>query len=184
MNESPIIASFDIATKTGLCWGRPGSKPQLASWNMRLAGTRPARFNLFYEYCIQFFAEEDIDQCWYEMPMGLGSMHKVGASEETIALLRGLVGVLELAAYRSDVRHIEAYTVTAARKHFTGKGTFRNSRSNPRAGKAAVMEVCRMLGVKFEDDDQADAYCGWSFACSLNNPRLAIEVTPLFLQTR
>jgi len=182
MSEAPVIAAFDIATKTGVCWGRVGcDKPQLATWDMHLAGEmRRARFSLFFEYCREFFQDEQIDQLWYESPMMLGAMHQVGASEETISLLRGLIAVLELMAYRSGIAHVEAFTVQAARKHLTGTGTFKNTRSNPKAGKAAVMRVCEMLRIPATNDNEADAFAGWSYACGLANPRIAHLVTPLF----
>jgi hypothetical protein len=183
LSEAPIIVAFDIATKTGVCWGKPAGKPQLATWDMRLAGTRPARFSLFFDYCNEFFQNETVDQVWYESPMGLGAMHERGASEETVALLRGLCGVLELVAYRTGIKRIEPFAVQSARKHLTGTGTFRNTKSNPKAGKAAVMKVCQMLGVPVSDDNQADAFAGWSYACGLANPRIAHLVTPLFAGT-
>jgi hypothetical protein len=183
MSKPPVIAAFDIATKTGVCWGKPGGKPQLATWDMHLAGTaRPARFSLFYDYCNEFFQNETVDQVWYESPMGLGAMHERGASEETVALLRGLAGVLELVAYRAGIKHIESFMVQSARKHLTGIGRFRNSKSNPKAGKAAVMKVCEMLKIPVSNDNEGDAFAGWSYCCGLANPRIAHLVTPLFAQ--
>ena len=35
-------------------------------------------------------------------------------------------------------------------------------------------------GVEVTNDNEGDAYAGWSYACGLANPRLAIAVTPLF----
>jgi len=180
MNDAPVIAAFDIATKTGVCWGRVGGKPQLATWDLHLAGSQAARFSLFFDYCNEFLQTETVDQLWYESPMALGAMHTSGAREETVALLRGLVGVIELAAYRGGIKRIEAFTVQRARKHLTGRGTFKNTKSNPKAGKAKVMEVCRILGVPISNDNEGDAYAGWSYACGLANPRIAHLVTPLF----
>jgi hypothetical protein len=178
------IASFDVATSTGICWGVVGVKqPDTTTWNMREAGPwRPARLLLFFQKLSDFFADEAIDQVWYECPLNVAVVAKIGASEETVALLRGMVGVLELAAARAGIKHIQPFDVRDAREHFTGQRTHGRTKAGKNLGKQAVMDVCRMLRIEVEDADQADAVAGWSMACGLANPRLAHLVTPLFAE--
>jgi len=174
-SSSPLIACFDIASTTGICWGVPGGKPHVASWSLWKAGERPARLSQFWDLLNEFFQDERPDIVRYEAPMNLAGMGKAGSSEETILLLRGAVGVFELAAYRAGIKDMGSYTVFQARKHLTGQ-----ARWKAKHGKAEVMRVAKMLGVKVEDTDQADAFAGWSFVCGLYNPRIAHLNTPLF----
>jgi hypothetical protein len=176
MSKPPVIAAFDIATKTGVCWGRPGSKPFVATWNLWEAGPfRPARLSHFWSLACEFFEDERPDIVRYEAPMNLAGMGKVGSSEETMLLLRGAIGVLEAAAFRSGIKDIDSFTVFAAREHLTGKARWKSKQ-----GKSEVMRVAQMLGVNVSNDNEGDAFAGWSYCCGLANPRIAHLVTPLF----
>ena len=58
MNDSPVIAAFDIATSTGVCWGRVSLKPDVGTWNMREAGPhRPARLYNLLQRLEELFTE-------------------------------------------------------------------------------------------------------------------------------
>jgi hypothetical protein len=188
MSDAPVIAAFDLATSTGVCWGRVGDRrPTLATWNTRQGGpTRPARLSWFFDLCVDFFDDTQtgyqIDQVWYEAPMALNVMIKIGASDETVAMLRGLVAVLELAAFRSGIKpeQIRSFDVQDARHHLTGKRRHGRTKSGRSLGKQEVMDIARMLGVEVTNDNEGDAFAGWSYACGLANPRIAHLVTPLF----
>jgi hypothetical protein len=185
MTEAPVIAAFDVATRTGVCFGRVGCKrPTLATWDMRSAGPgRPARLDWFFTQLHHFFLDQGrdqpVDQIWYEAPLNIGVMNKIGANDETVSLLRGAIGVLEVAAVRAGIEHIHPFSVQAARQHLTGQRTFSKTGGKSDA-KKRVMQTARMLGIEVADDNQADAFAGWSYACGLANPRLAHLVTPLF----
>lgn len=178
MSEAPVIAAFDLATVTGVCVGRAGIKnPTLATWDFREFNPRPARFYEFFVRAHNLFAMAHkagapVTQVRYEAPMTLGAMNKVGASEATVGLLRGIVGVLEACAWRAGIRDITSISVHAARNHLIG--------TNRKGGKAEVIRWCRMLGYPVEDDNQADAVALWSRASALANPRIAHLSTPLF----
>jgi hypothetical protein len=186
MDDRPVIASFDIATMTGVCWGRVGRKAEVFTWNMRKSGpSRSARLYSFFQHCEEFFAEcalggARIDQLWYEAPMSIVVMNKIGASDDTVALLRGMVGVLEVCAVRAGIRDIKSFSVQDAREHLTGKRRHGRTKSGQSLGKIEVMRVAKMLGVEVANDNEGDAFAGWSYACGLANPRLALAVTPLF----
>ena len=177
MSKGPVIAAFDIASKTGVCWGVPGGKPHLATWDLGKAGERPARLSLFWDLLCEFFEDEQPDVARYEAPMNIPGMFKKGASEETMLLLRGAIGVFEAAAYRAGIKDIASFTVFKARKHLTGRAVWKS-----KDGKDEVMRVAKMLRVKVANDNEGDAFAGWSYCCGLANPRIAHLNTPLFAQ--
>jgi hypothetical protein len=185
MSGRLVIASFDVATSTGICWGEVGAKrPDTATWNMREAGPwRPARLLMFYQRLEDFFADERIDLVRYEAPLPIAVANKIGASDDTIALLRGMIGVLELCAARAGIRDIDTFAVQDAREHLTGKRRHGRTTSGRSEGKAEVMRVAKMLGVDVQNDNEGDAFAGWSYACGLASPRTAHLVTPLFART-
>jgi hypothetical protein len=177
-----LVVAFDIATTTGVCLGRVGEEPRTRTWNMRMreaGATRPHRLLYFSNLCDVLFARHAIDVLRYEAPMPIAVASKIGASEETMLLLRGMVGVLECCGARAGIRDINSFAVQDARKHLTGQRTFPRANGKSEA-KAAVMKMARALGVDCKNDNESDAFCGWSYTCALLNPRLAHLVTPLF----
>ena len=172
----PFVVSFDLAGKTGVCYGRVGDKhPHVSTWALPKSLSRPLRLLHFSNMCDEFFATHPVDYLCYEAPMGIMVAAGVGSREDTMLLLRGLVGVLECCGARANIKGITSYDVQAAREHLTGyrrlpKGT----------GKNVVWRTASMLGVKCANDNESDAFAGFSYCCSLLNPRIAHLVTPLW----
>ena len=181
----PFVASFDVATSTGVCAGRPGDRhPYVTTWDLRTAGpSRPRRLAYLSFLCDQFFRENKIDVLRFEAPMPLAVMSKMGATEETLLLLRGAIGVLESRAAIFNIADIGSFAVQDARKHLTGRRTFPRRADGKSDAKRAVMDMARTLGVEVKNDNESDAYAGWSLTCALLNPRIAHLVTPLFQET-
>ena len=181
----PLVAAFDVATSTGVCLGHVGDRtPRVTTWDMREAGPSRARRLLYFsDLCDEFFRHHMIDVLRYEAPMPIAIAAKVGASEETMLLLRGMVGVLECCGARACIFDINSFAVQDARKHLTGQRTFAKGAPGKSAAKLAVLKTARMLGVDCRNDNESDAFCGWSYTCALLNPRLAHLVTPLFRST-
>lgn len=180
----PFIVAFDIATATGCCHGRVGSVPLLWTWNLDHDGkARPLRLRYLMRALRTYFAGNEVDAVYYEEPTGLRAMMEIGASEYTIAMLRGAIGVLEAVAIDSEIPIIRAIPVQDAREALTGQRTFSKVAGKSTA-KDAVMRTVKMLGVKAENDHEADAYAVWHYACALHNPRIAHLVTPLFMGQR
>ena len=177
-----MIAAFDVATSVGLCVGEPGAKqPFVTTWNMRAAGTaRPRRLLYFSNLLDKLFKEHGIDEVWYEKPMAINIMNKIGASEETVLLLRGAIGVLEVAAERAGISKIDSFSVQDARHHFVGQRTFKKGKNGKSAAKDMVLIKCDEIGIKVVNDNESDAVCGWHYICALKNPKLAVLTTPLF----
>ena len=182
--NSPLVACFDVATSVGVCVGVPGAKqPFVTTWDLRAVGSsRPRRLFYFSNLCDKLFQKSAVGIVRYEAPLPLAVMNKIGTSEEVLLMLRGAIGVLEAAAARAGIGDIGSFRVQDARQHFVGKRTFPKGKGRHSAAKDAVMKMCQMMGIDVGDDNQADAIAGWSYTCSLQNPRLAVLTTPLFQQ--
>lgn len=179
--SKPFIAAFDIATATGVCHGRVGGVPHCFSWHMDDVGKgRPNRLAYFRRLLDSYFSATEIDAVYYEAPVNLRVMLKIGASEDTIALLRGAIGVLESAAVHAGITTVEAVPVQNAREALTGQRTFSKIAGKSTA-KDAVMRAAKMLKVNVANDNEGDAFACWWYACAMHNPRIAHLVTPLFL---
>jgi hypothetical protein len=175
MSHAPVIAAFDLATSTGVCWGPVGGKPNLFTIDCREGGPgRPSRLVYLFDQLEDFFRHHHIDVVRYEEPMAVAVANKIGVTTDTITLLHGVVAILELCAVRARVFDINKFSVQDARHHLTG------ARRHGGKGKQAVLQVCKTLGVEVSNDNEGDAFAGWSYACGLANPRIAHLVTPLF----
>lgn len=201
-----IIAAFDIATITGVCDGPVGGKPRPWSWYLRDAGdSRPERLHLFSRFVAKYLEQERCDAVVYEAPMPLGVIGqntkdkhgkpRIMVSEANVALARGLIGVLEMNCAKFE-KPVQPASVQDARSSVLGWRTNRGgggpARVQKRDGSARdetvkerVVREVAMLGIKHADgsalnDNEADAYVLWQFACNLQNPRLAVAQTPLF----
>lgn len=174
--KAPCIAAFDIATVTGVCYGRVGSKPQLETWDLKEGGGTRAR-RLLYLHCLLrdlFNDNKEISIVRYERPMPIIAAVKVGATEQVVQALRGAVGIVEMTAAQMNIVNIGDFYVHEARMHLIGHKPPKGE------GKTEVFKMCRMLGVNVRTDHEADAYAGWSLACALTQPGAAHLTTPLF----
>jgi hypothetical protein len=172
-----LIAAFDIATATGVCDGAPGSAPRVFTWYLDDGGqSRAHKLCYFRRLLDKYFAEEQgITAVYYEAPVNIGVMMKIGATDKVIALLRGAVGVFESCAINAGIPVVEAVSIQDARQALTGKRTFKKG-----TAKNAIMQTAKMMGVKVETDHEADAYAVWWYACARQNPRIAHLSQPLF----
>ncbi len=178
--KNPLVVAFDLATATGVCLGRVGDWPMVATWDLREAGpSRSRRLLHFSNLCDGLFSWHRIDVLCYEAPLPIALASTIGASEDTMLLLRGLIGVLECCGARAGILDINSFDVKDARQHLTGRRSFPRANGKSEA-KAAVMKVAHLMGVDCKNDNESDAYCGWSYSCALLNPRLAHIVTPPF----
>lgn len=171
-----LITGLDIATSCGGADGEPGGKPRCWSWNMRKAGEwRPARLAMLAAYWSRYLEENRPDAVFYEAGMGLQAALSVGTNDDTFALLRGAIGVVEATAYRHRIKVIKAVTVADARKHFTGRKSFPKGK-----GKSIVWDHCKLLRWPATNLDESDACAIFAYGCALSNPRTAHLTAPLF----
>src|SRR5215470_13581612 len=134
-----MIAAFDLASTVGGCDGEVGGTPRVWSWHLRDAGkSRPARLLMLRRFLMAYFDEPgpQLTGVVYEAPLPLAVMMKIGASDDTVALLRGLVGVLEMSCEERGVP-VEPVPVQDARHSVLGW------RRNPSGGRTKS-EVMRM----------------------------------------
>lgn len=174
-----LIAAFDLATVTGCADGRAGDRnPRLWSWDLHDGGDdRPRKLAYLRRFLDAYFAETQVDEVIYELPMNIGtiaSMMKRGifvTSEDVLMMLRGLIGVLEASAAHHGLP-VRGIDVKDARKHLTGQRTFPDG-----TAKQATLRACRALGWPAETDNESDAAALWSLACGQANPRIAAAMT-------
>jgi hypothetical protein len=174
-----IICAFDLATATGVCDGAVGGKPRLFTWWLSDAGdSAGARWHMLHDTLDRYFEKEPCDGVVYELPMPLAVMGDIGAQEATVKFLRGAIGVLEERCYRHG-KKVEGLSVQDARQAVLGWRTNKEKKSGIKT-KARVMRDVKLLGVECDNDNECDAWVIWSFAAALQNPRVAIQMTPLF----
>ena len=144
-NTKPFIAAFDIATATGVCHGRPGCAPAVWTWHLDDGGkSRAYRLCYFRRLCDEYFHSTEIDAVYYEEPVRMGAMMHIGASDATITLLRGAIGVL--GGVRDPCRHSDgrggsgaegAASTDRARHLFQGRGQEHGQRGGHADGQNA-----------------------------------------------
>lgn len=180
-----IIAAFDLATATGVCDGPVGEKPRLFSWYLSDAGTgRPQRLLLLAKFLRAYFSKQPCDAVVYERPMPLGMMGEKGRnrimlSEDNIAFARGSIGVLEMTCCEFN-KPVEGVAVQDARQSVLGWRINAEKKTGIDTKQRVVDEVTGIHGIEAMSDNEADAWVAWRYACHLQNPRLAVAVTPLF----
>jgi hypothetical protein len=177
----PFIASFDIATAVGVCHGNVGAHPAVFSWFLDDAGkARALKLCYFRRLLDKYFEGTVVDAVYYEAPVNVRVLMKIGATDETVSLLRGAVGVLEASAIHAGIQTVEPVNVQSARQALTGQRRFAKIKGKSMA-KDAVMAQTKLMGVTAGNDHEADAYAIWWYASALHNPRLAHLSQPLFL---
>lgn len=183
-----LIAAFDLATMTGGADGPAGGRPRSWSWDLAKAGkSRPARLAMLRDYADRYLVETKPDAVFFEKPLpiaalfaqvqhgGMQSAFRMGATDETIGMLRGCIGVIESSAAKAKIPLIEGVDVQAARRALTGLGKFPKGE-----GKDIVFDWCRRLGWNPANTDESDAMAIWAMGCGKMSPLNAHATTPLF----
>jgi hypothetical protein len=127
----------------------------------------------------QYFGSLKVDAVYYEAPMNIRAMMRLGTTDAGIALLRGAVGVLEACAVHHGIQTVEPIDVQDARQALTGQRTFKRVKGKSTA-KNAIMDTARMLKVDVSNEHECDAWAIWWTAGARHNPRLAHLSQPLF----
>jgi hypothetical protein len=172
-----LVAAFDIATSTGCADGPTNGRPRCWTWSLKRPIGRPAKLALLRDYTDRYFAENRPDAVFYERGLSLAVAMEIGMSDDTMALLRGAIGVVEASAAKAVIPHIQDVGVQEARRYLLGPGRIPKGE-----GKALVQERCRVLGWEAVNDDESDALAIWAFGCGQMSPAMAAMTTPLFAQ--
>jgi len=182
--KQTFVAAFDIATATGACDGVVGATPRVWTWYLDDAGKHRAHKLCYFRRLLDmYFAERSVDAVYYEQPVNLRVMMKIGATEDTIALLRGAIGVIESSAVHAGIQTVEPVNLHAAREALTGQRTFPRVKKGKRSvstAKGVITKTAELMGVNVATDHEADAYAVWWYACAIQNPHLAHLSQPLF----
>jgi hypothetical protein len=172
------ILALDLASTTGWAYGRPGTSPAYGSIRFAAVGaSHEAIFAAAAKWMSDMCDARAPDIVCWEAP--LATVFKRGATNAaTTALLYGLPAVIGAAAYLSGIYNLVKADTRDVRLHFIG--------SNPKRAKAKSMVIkqCRAMGWDPQDDNEADGLATWHYTCSLIEPALALQPTPLFQRRR
>lgn len=158
------ILAFDLATMTGVCFGRAGHRPR--AWSVDLGKvSHEERFSRCIRMTGRYCRMYEPDVVAVEAPVG---------GKDASALLIGYVACVKGEAHRNGAKVVEYFPATV-RKHFLGKAlTAHDFPGKTKAAakgaiKAAVMARCHLLGWEVETGDAADAAALWSYACAIES---------------
>ena len=154
-----IIASFDLATKTGLAVGHIGtnSGPLLESHKLGSIGNQGAIFLDMWRLAKRIITEHEPELISFEAPIAAGPAGTIQRVQVGFGLRSSLLAVAAL--YNVPT---EEHSVSSIRKHFIGTGKSRSRKET----KAMVVARCNQLGWKTTDDNEADAAAVWEFTRS------------------
>ena len=152
------VLSFDIATNTGVAFGRPGEVPLTKVIDLGTGKSDAARFAKALRMVEGFIEARQPDLISVECPIGPGS------STLLVGLYACVVGQCMAMGHNP-----KRYQVQSIRKHFLGKAL--TSRDYPGLSKAesrkeikrVVIARCNALGWRVDTDDEADAAALWDF---------------------
>jgi hypothetical protein len=168
-----LIWALDLATQMGWASGEPGGT--LTYGSVRLSREGGDEFDIGAS-ALRFLGEHWIafrpDVVVIEAPMNSAQAGKM-TNARTQLILQGLYFQCGSMARRLGVPRVTVANVQTVRKHFVGQG-------RPQNPKLAVMNRCRLLGFKPQDDNAADAIALWDYAASILLPRAAHINTALF----
>lgn len=172
-----MILALDLATQCGCCHGGAAGKPRLWTWDLRDGGpVWTDKLGMLARFMAEYLDEYRPNMAVYELPMPLAPMMERGAREETVALLRGAIGVaVALCSTRGML--VRGVRPGAARKAVLGWS--RNTQGNTKA--RVFEEVKALYRVAPQNHNEADAFVLWRWACNEADPALAAASAPLFL---
>jgi hypothetical protein len=144
--------------------------------------TRPQRLLHLAQFLRRYFEQERCDGVVYEKPMPIGVIAgKPGKrgmimSEDNVAFARGAIGVLEMTCCEFG-KPVEGLAVMDARQAVLG---WRANKTGENTKKRVMREVTCFHGVDADSDNEADGFVLWKFACMRTDPKVALQMTPLF----
>lgn len=115
---------------------------------------------------IREFAPEKV---YVERPLNARTCVEIGATDEVVTFLNGVVMVAELVCASRNIPVDSSISPQDARQHFLGRSRFSKAEGKD-AGKKASLHRAKMLGWNPEDLDQADAAALWDCGCARSHP--------------
>jgi crossover junction endodeoxyribonuclease RuvC len=172
-----MILALDLAQRTGWAFGAVGTPvPEHGSHKLCDDDEQlGVRFRALRTWLIKMLAARPSTSIViFEAPL---LMHSRPDQLHVVRALHGYAAIVEemLEGWAGITVH-EA-TVNDVRKHFIGRGNLKGP-----IAKKWTIEKCRRLLWQPVDHNAADALALWHYQCSLIDPRIAIETSPLFLR--
>lgn len=169
MNRSVLF--LDLATTLGWAEGEPGGRAVSGALRLAKPGATPGMIGKgLMDFLPPRLAAFRPARVVYEMPFIAGI-----ANANTTMVTWGLAFEVEMIC--------EVYGVQCAKANLS---TIRKSvlghvpRGKGVDVKGIVIAHVRSLGYDPADDNEADAICGWIYACSVLDPKASVNSTPLF----
>lgn len=174
-----MILSLDLATVTGFALGDLRGVKVSGSRRLPSTGEDIGAFaEAFRDWLTQGLTRHKPASLVYEQPImaktALMTARKLyGLTWQTELTVRDLKKAKVLAPEFT----VQEVNMSDWIKHFLGAGNVPRDRASR---KAAVMQMCRVRGFHFDDDNEADAIAILDYALACASPASAIRATPLF----
>lgn len=165
-----MILAFDLATNTGVAYGRPGERPTMESVNMGV--TQPQRFAQAMLMTRRLCKSVKPDIIVIEAPLAAGG----GGAAARAEIAMGLRGCVIGMAFLESIP-VSQYAASTIRKHFIGHGGMKRKEA-----KRAALVRCKQLGWNPLNDDEADAAALWDYACAIRGQKSTEHMGGLFDQ--
>jgi crossover junction endodeoxyribonuclease RuvC len=170
------VLAIDLATNTGWCRGHVGGPPSFGS--LRFGAYRSPDTVVFAEalsWISHLLAPQPRPDLVILEALLPPSAWQGQSQQVTFNRLAGLQSIMLGVAHLRGIAEISTASVPDVRAHFIGERGLKRA-----PAKQAVMARCRRLGWEVKNDNEGDACALWSYACALIDPRLALNVVPLF----
>lgn len=175
-----LTLALDLATVTGFALGDVNGIKVSGSRRMPSTGDDIGQFaEAFRDWLTKGLTRHKPARLVYEQP--------ILPSETSLMTLRKLYGLTwqtELTARDLKKKGVLGPDFSVGEinmgdwiKHFLGAGNVPRDRPGR---KAAVMQMCRVRGFHFDDDNEADALGVLDYDLACQSPASAIRATPLF----
>lgn len=168
MTDQPRITGLDLATQTGVAYGKLWEKPSFASWNLKAKSHGEKGVKLM-RHLTNHVREYQPDKVYIEAPLNIRVLMNIGATADTVLLTNGLVYITMAVLCARSIPY-ELVDVNAARDHLLGRRPAKGS------GKAMVTARCQHLGWKPTNDNESDAAAVWDYGCAQENPRSFVKL--------
>lgn len=185
MDQRGVILALDLASVTGVAFGRAGETPLSLSHRIAEPGAGVGEFlDRYSDWLADLITEHGPAVIVFEAPL----IWSGKTALDTARKLIGLAGDTERIAYRRQIKCREANGAQVT-KFFTGRGSFpapdaaktqaQKRLARKLAKKRAVIDQCKALGWHAEDDNAADALAVFAFAENCLYPG-SRSLVPLF----
>ncbi len=156
MQRGTILA-LDVASKTGVAFGRPGEVPRLQTIDFRGKDELPDVYGRAIEWMATRLRDVPPDMVVIERtvpPSGAFGATNHATTMLTIGLFGIFAGIVRCKGIRLELASINTW-----KKHFLGTAKLKRTEA-----KKAAIDRCHLLGWSVDDDNQADAAGIWDWA--------------------